>query len=68
MQWSLRRALLNTWLLCLLSVAVCAQQIAPVITVDHGPNALIQESKHYVIMVSLDGFRSEEHTSELQSQ
>ncbi len=31
--------------------------IAPVITVDHGPNALIQESKHYVVLVSLDGFR-----------
>ncbi len=27
------------------------------IAVDHGPNALIQESKHYVVLVSLDGFR-----------
>ena len=29
----------------------------PVIHVDHGPNALIQQRKHYVILVSLDGFR-----------
>ncbi len=25
--------------------------------VDHGPNALLQEQKHYVVLVSLDGFR-----------
>jgi len=28
-----------------------------VITVDHGPNAEAQQSKHYVVLVSLDGFR-----------
>jgi predicted AlkP superfamily pyrophosphatase or phosphodiesterase len=28
-----------------------------VIHVDHGPNALIQQQKHYVVLVSLDGFR-----------
>ncbi len=28
-----------------------------VITVDHGPNALLQQQKHYVVLVSLDGFR-----------
>jgi predicted AlkP superfamily pyrophosphatase or phosphodiesterase len=33
------------------------QTISPVITVDHGPNALQQLSKPYVILVSLDGFR-----------
>lgn len=49
-------------LLCgLASIAACAQQAAPaatpVITVDHGPNALVQEQKHYVVLVSLDGFR-----------
>src|SRR5450755_508376 len=38
--------------------ALChAQAIAPVITVDHGPNAPQQLSKPYVILVSLDGFR-----------
>ncbi len=29
----------------------------PVIHVDHGPNALLQQQKHYVVLVSLDGFR-----------
>lgn len=29
----------------------------PVITVEHGPNAKAQQAKHYVILVSLDGFR-----------
>jgi predicted AlkP superfamily pyrophosphatase or phosphodiesterase len=29
----------------------------PVITVDHGPNSPEQQSKHYVVLVSLDGFR-----------
>jgi alkaline phosphatase D len=48
------------WLLLFSLVLVAsasAQQIAPVITVDNGPNALVQEQKHYVILVSLDGFR-----------
>ena len=31
--------------------------IAPVIAVDHGPNAPQQMAKPYVILVSLDGFR-----------
>lgn len=34
-----------------------AQQIAPVVVVDHGPNNPAQLSKHYVVLVSLDGFR-----------
>ena len=42
---------------CWLAVACQAQAIAPVITVDHGPNASQQLSKPYVILVSLDGFR-----------
>ncbi|MGC2500403.1 MAG: ectonucleotide pyrophosphatase/phosphodiesterase [Acidobacteriaceae bacterium] len=37
--------------------AVHAQPANPVITVDHGPNAAAQQSKHYVVLVSLDGFR-----------
>jgi predicted AlkP superfamily pyrophosphatase or phosphodiesterase len=32
-------------------------QSTPVITVDHGPNAAAQQSKHYIVLVSLDGFR-----------
>jgi predicted AlkP superfamily pyrophosphatase or phosphodiesterase len=42
---------------CLLAAACRGQAIAPVITVDHGPNAPEQRSKPYVILVSLDGFR-----------
>jgi alkaline phosphatase D len=42
---------------CCLAVTCQAQAIAPVITVDHGPNAPQQISKPYVILVSLDGFR-----------
>ncbi|HET6220216.1 MAG TPA: ectonucleotide pyrophosphatase/phosphodiesterase [Acidobacteriaceae bacterium] len=37
----------------LLSLCLAAQ----VITVDHGPNAAAQQSRPYVVMVSLDGFR-----------
>ncbi len=33
------------------------QNIAPVITVDHGPNAPAQQKKPYVVLISLDGFR-----------
>jgi predicted AlkP superfamily pyrophosphatase or phosphodiesterase len=39
------------------AVASYGQAIAPVIAVDHGPNAPQQLSKPYVILVSLDGFR-----------
>jgi alkaline phosphatase D len=42
---------------CLITALSLAQAIAPVITVDHGPNASQQLSKPYVILVSLDGFR-----------
>jgi alkaline phosphatase D len=49
----------RTWLLALLSVGLLggAQAQQAVITVDHGPNAEAQQSKHYVVLVSLDGFR-----------
>jgi predicted AlkP superfamily pyrophosphatase or phosphodiesterase len=40
-----------------LAASSCGQTIAPVITVDHGPNAPQQMAKPYVILVSLDGFR-----------
>jgi predicted AlkP superfamily pyrophosphatase or phosphodiesterase len=33
------------------------QDITPVIIVDNGPNAAAQLNKHYVVLVSLDGFR-----------
>ena len=50
-------------LLCFLSIGdkgraqSAAAAISPVITVDHGPNAAAQQSKPYVVLVSLDGFR-----------
>jgi predicted AlkP superfamily pyrophosphatase or phosphodiesterase len=45
-------------LLLLVSAVVCAAQSAgPVIEVDNPPNSAAQRSKHYVVLVSLDGFR-----------
>ncbi|MGC2402441.1 MAG: ectonucleotide pyrophosphatase/phosphodiesterase [Acidobacteriaceae bacterium] len=41
----------------LLSLALTAQNPAPVVTVEHGPNAEVQQGKPYVVLVSLDGFR-----------
>ncbi len=45
------------WLPLFLPLCLAAQNLAPVITVDHGPNAAAQQAKPYVVMVSLDGFR-----------
>ncbi|HEY4902476.1 MAG TPA: ectonucleotide pyrophosphatase/phosphodiesterase [Candidatus Sulfotelmatobacter sp.] len=50
-----RRLLQFVLAICWLSAVAFAQ--APVITVDHGPNAPQQLAKPYVILVSLDGFR-----------
>ena len=51
---------IHLFLACLL-YAVCSlaqtPQSIPVITADNGPNAFVQEQKHYVVLVSLDGFR-----------
>jgi predicted AlkP superfamily pyrophosphatase or phosphodiesterase len=49
----------SKWLLPLLFFCVLsgAQAQHAVVTVDHGPNAEAQQSKHYVVLVSLDGFR-----------
>lgn len=41
-------------LLALAAPLLCAAQV---ITVEHGPNAPAQIHKHYVVLVSLDGFR-----------
>ena len=37
--------------------SACAQQITPVIDSGNPPNVPAQQAKHYVILVSLDGFR-----------
>jgi predicted AlkP superfamily pyrophosphatase or phosphodiesterase len=65
MTWQLKRNshLVSTFIavpilaICWVAIACYGQVLAPVITVDHGPNAPGQLSKPYVILVSLDGFR-----------
>jgi alkaline phosphatase D len=52
-----KRILCSTAAAAWLVASSCGQAIAPVITVDHGPNAPQQMAKPYVILVSLDGFR-----------
>src|SRR5580700_11291192 len=45
-------------LLILFLASVCAAQTSsPVIKVPNPPNSAAQQAKHYVILVSLDGFR-----------
>src|SRR6202166_2163447 len=45
-------------LVLFLSAAVCAaQSVSPVIEVPNPPNSPAQQAKHYVVLVSLDGFR-----------
>jgi predicted AlkP superfamily pyrophosphatase or phosphodiesterase len=52
------RALRWSALLVLFLAAICAaQSSAPVIEAPNPPNAAAQLAKHYVILVSLDGFR-----------
>jgi len=43
--------------LALLCLALALPLPAQVIDVNHGPNAPAQRAKHYVVLVSLDGFR-----------
>ena len=51
-----RLRLLPLFFLALLCT-VHAQPASPVITADHAPNTSVQQAKHYVVLVSLDGFR-----------
>ncbi len=44
-------------LACLLLKGAVAQDPTPVITVANPPNTAAQQKKHYVVLVSLDGFR-----------
>jgi predicted AlkP superfamily pyrophosphatase or phosphodiesterase len=45
-------------LVCVVSVSCClAQDPTPVIAVPNAPNGAAQQAKHYVILISLDGFR-----------
>jgi predicted AlkP superfamily pyrophosphatase or phosphodiesterase len=56
MKMHFRRLSCCAWLF-VWSLCAVAQSAAPVITVDHGPNAPEQQAKPYVVLVSLDGFR-----------
>lgn len=52
------RRILGLLLLLIVTLPVAgAQQLAAVITVDQAPNAAAQLQKHYVVLVSIDGFR-----------
>jgi predicted AlkP superfamily pyrophosphatase or phosphodiesterase len=42
---------------CFLSLAGLAQDPTPVISASNPPNTPAQQAKHYVVLVSLDGFR-----------
>jgi predicted AlkP superfamily pyrophosphatase or phosphodiesterase len=58
--WS--RAAIASFFLALESVCLCAQATGsnpalPVIHVDNGPNSAAAQKAHYVVLVSLDGFR-----------
>ena len=52
-----RRAIFAGFLALLCFTHVGAQEITPAIAVNHGSNTPEQQQKHYVVMVSLDGFR-----------
>jgi predicted AlkP superfamily pyrophosphatase or phosphodiesterase len=48
------------WVVLLLlapRLPLAAQAVNPVIDAHHGPNTPAQQKKHYVVLVSLDGFR-----------
>ncbi len=55
----LRKMIRAAWICCAILMATQAQApaIPAVIAVDHGANAAAQRAKHYVVLVSLDGFR-----------
>ncbi len=54
----IRRRAWSALLVLILAAAACgAQSIGPVIEVPNPPNAAAQQSKPYVVLVSLDGFR-----------
>src|SRR5215469_11814908 len=54
---SFRVWLVSALLMLCLAAVFAAQSGAPVIEVPNPPNATAQQAKHYVILVSLDGFR-----------
>lgn len=60
--FALRCFFLSAFSVCLLTAPFCFAQahsptVLPVIRVNHGPNAAAAQRAHYVVLVSLDGFR-----------
>ncbi len=54
----MKRKLPGVFLLFLAMLSLAgAQSITPVITVEQPPNSAAQQQKHYVVLVSIDGFR-----------
>ncbi len=51
------RLLLALALCCPALATVCGQTAAPVLTANNPANSPAQQQKHYVVLVSLDGFR-----------
>lgn len=49
------RCCLLSWVFC--AACAFAQDPTPVITVPNPPNTAAQQNKHYVVLISLDGFR-----------
>ena len=52
-----KRACTALLVLLLAAAHSAAQSISPVVEVPNPPNAAAQQAKHYVVLVSLDGFR-----------
>ncbi len=57
MRFRLRRTIFAGLLTLFFLTSLHAQSLSPVIVVEHGPNTAEQQQKHYVVLVSLDGFR-----------
>lgn len=53
----LRAHLVALLLVVLMGASAAAQDVTPVVHVDNPPNLVAQQAKHYVVLVSLDGFR-----------
>jgi len=56
-QQFLRAAAVALVIFCTAAGSAIAQNPLPVIHVDHGPNSAQAQRAHYVVLVSLDGFR-----------
>ena len=56
-RWPTRRALPALLILILAATTCAAQSTSSVVEVPNPPNTIAHQAKHYVVLVSLDGFR-----------